>query len=479
MSSSPHPRRWSLRTRLIVEQVVLIALVCAAIGVVSVFALREFLVDRVDRQLVETTEQVVRSVPPMRAAPPRNPLDRPGFGAGTLVVLIRPDGIDGARVRSTGDGPEDLPVGELSALGSVPPDGRPRTVLVSDGLGDYRVIAVRVPGGTVVVTGLSLGEADDTVLRTGFIVGGVALAGLIAVSLAGALIIRRALRPLERVAATAGRVAELPLHQGKVALAERVPEQDTDPDTEVGQVGQALNRMLDHVGSALDARYASETRVRQFVADASHELRTPLAAIRGYAELTRRSADEVPPQVGHALRRVESEAVRMTSLVEDLLLLARLDAGRPPARDPVDLSLAVVDGVSDARIAGPDHDWRLELPPEPVVVRGDGHKLQQVLANLLSNARTHTPPGTTVTTALRPTGGGVELTVADDGPGIPAGLQPEVFERFARGDTSRSRAAGSTGLGLAIVAAVVAAHGGEVSVDSRPGRTVFTVRLPG
>jgi two-component system OmpR family sensor kinase len=257
-----------------------------------------------------------------------------------------------------------------------------------------------------------------------------------------------------------------------------VPEADTDPNTEVGQVGAALNRMLGHIGAALSARQASETRVRQFVADASHELRTPLAAIRGYAELTRRSGDDVPPNVAHAIRRVESESARMTLLVNDLLLLARLDSGRPLDSEQVDLSRLVVDAVSDAHIAGPRHAWRLALPPDPVVITGDTQRLHQVLANLLSNARTHTPPGTTVTTGLATQNGHVVLTVADDGPGIPPEVLPEAFERFARADTSRSRSAGSTGLGLAIVAAVVAAHDGSVGVTSVPGDTVFTVRLP-
>jgi two-component system OmpR family sensor kinase len=232
------------------------------------------------------------------------------------------------------------------------------------------------------------------------------------------------------------------------------------------------------VASALEARHDSETRVRHFVADASHELRTPLAAIRGYAELARRGRDAVPPDIAHALRRVESESARMTTLVEDLLLLARLDSGRPLATAPVDLSRLVADVVSDAHVAGPEHHYRLALPAEPVLVTGDGPRLHQVIANLLTNARTHTPPGCTVTASVATDRGAAVLTVADDGPGIPAELLPEVFERFARGDTSRSRAAGSTGLGLAIVAAVVAAHHGTVEVASRPGATVFTVRLP-
>jgi two-component system OmpR family sensor kinase len=302
---------------------------------------------------------------------------------------------------------------------------------------------------------------------------------LIIAGAVGAVIVRRTLAPLQRVAGIATRVSELPLHEGEVALAVRVPERDADPGTEVGQVGLALNRMLGHIGAALTARHATETRVRQFVADASHELRTPLAAIRGYAELTRRSQAEVPAEIAHAMSRVESEADRMTVLVQDLLLLARLDAGRPLDAASVDLTRLVLDAVSDARIAAQGHQWQLELPAEPVMVVGDVDRLHQVLANLLSNARTHTPPGTTVTTGVAVSAGrGVELTVTDDGPGIAGGLLPDVFERFARGDSSRSRAAGSTGLGLSIVAAVVEAHGGTVGVVSEPGKTRFTVRLP-
>ena len=225
--------------------------------------------------------------------------------------------------------------------------------------------------------------------------------------------------------------------------------------TKTGAVAQALipvarksraeqaatfNRMLDRIAGALSARHASETRVRQFVSDASHELRTPLAAIRGYTELAQRKRDELPADVAHAVSRVESEAQRMTTLVEDMLLLARLDEGRPLERTQVDLSQLVVDAVSDAHATGPGHDWSLDLPEEPVLITGDHARLHQVLANLLANARTHTPAGTSVVTSLSVLpGGDVQLTVADDGPGIPAKLQPEVFERFARGDSSRSR----------------------------------------
>ncbi|MEU4743427.1 HAMP domain-containing sensor histidine kinase [Actinosynnema sp. NPDC023658] len=463
-------------------QVVLLAVVCAIIGVATGFALRDSLVKQLDGKLWESAVKIGRNSQrmqyPMPGGARPGPLDDPGFPPGTLALVRLGDGVTDTQRQPTGFGDrEGLSTAVAGQMETVPVDGQAHTATL-DGLGDHRLLSVGTPGGGVVTVGMPLADVNSTVGRMAWILGGVALAGVITVSLAGALIVRRTLRPLERVAATASRVAELPLHQGEVALAERVPEEYADPDTEVGQVGLALNRMLGHVGKALEARHASETRVRQFVADASHELRTPLAAIRGYAELTRRTPDEVPEQIAHAMRRVESEAVRMTSLVEDLLLLARLDAGRPLARDPVDLSRLVVDTVSDARIAGPGHEWRLELPPDAVQVTGDEHKLHQVLANLLSNARTHTPPGTTVTTSLSTTDGAAQVSVSDDGPGIPAGLQAEVFERFSRGDTSRSRAAGSTGLGLSIVAAVVASHNGTVRLASRPGRTTFTVRLP-
>jgi two-component system OmpR family sensor kinase len=370
-----------------------------------------------------------------------------------------------------------LDTDQRAAVTSVPVDGRPRTVDVP-GLGDYRLIAVQATDGSTLVTGLPLGPAHETVWRLVLVEAIVAGAALVMAGLAGAFIVRASLSPLRRVAATARRVTELPLAKGEVDLSVRVPDADTDTRTEVGQVGAALNRMLGHVGDALAVRHASETRVRQFVADASHELRTPLAAIRGYAELTRRGRETVPGDVAHALGRIESESARMTTLVDDLLLLARLDSGRPLDRDPVQLSQIVVDSVNDAHAVSPDHRWMLELPDDPVTVTGDSARLRQVLANLLANARTHTPAGTTVTTSLAVVDGSAIVSVADDGPGIPDQVLPDVFERFARGDTSRSRAAGSTGLGLAIVAAVVDAHGGRVEVSSRTGATVFRVHLP-
>ena len=213
----------------------------------------------------------------------------------------------------------------------------------------------------------------------------------------GAGLVQFSLRPLRRVAATATKVTELPLDSGEVTLPAGVP--DTDPRTEVGQVGAAFNRMLFHVERALGRRAASEARLRRFAADASHELRTPLSAIRGYAELALRHRGPVPEDVTHALTRVQSESARMSVLVDDLLLLARLDAGRPLEREPVDLSRLAIDVTSDARVARREHHWRLDLPSDPILVRGDEHRLHQVLANLMSNAGKHTPPGSTVSVA--------------------------------------------------------------------------------
>jgi two-component system OmpR family sensor kinase len=493
MFSNLRARGRTLSARLIAEQLALLALVCLVIGVATVFAVRALLIDQLDGQIIGASSRATNfdrnglggyggpgAGPGSPRGPDRGPpIEAPGLPPGTITALIQSGGEVRANRLALGTAePQSLTGPLLNTLLGVPVDGHVRTFALGD-LGDYRLIAVTTDRGDTLVTGLPLEPTHSTLMTTALILGGVSLAGLVITGLAGVVLVRRTLRPLTRVAATASRVAELPLDRGEIALSVRVPEADTDPGTEVGKVGAALNRMLGHIGNALAVRHASETRVRQFVADASHELRTPLAAIRGYAELAERRRADVPPEVAHAISRVESEAVRMTGLVEDLLLLARLDAGRPVDWGPVEISQLVVDAVSDARAAGQDHIWKLDLPPEPLAAHGDKLRLHQVLANLLANARTHTPPGTTVTTSLSIRDDWVELAVTDNGPGIPMHLQAEVFERFARGDSSRSRAAGSTGLGLAIVAAVVQAHHGTVELTSQPGKTRFTVRLPG
>jgi two-component system, OmpR family, sensor kinase len=474
---------WTLRARLLAALIVLLALICLIVGVVTQVVARSYLVAQVDTRL---------STLPNHAAhmqPGTSPPDFvPAAGGGSPLAIGAIFNVDGRTqsgvVNANGYGTTAATTQQIAALQEVPVDGQAHTIHLPN-LGDYRATAAPAinPGpdkhafGTAVLA-LPLSTVNASLVRLGITELCVTIAGLIAVGLVGEIIIRRTLRPLNRVAAIATRVSEMELDRGEVALKMRV--QDTDPRTEIGQVGASLNRMLGHVSNALAVRQASEVRVRQFVADASHELRTPLAAIRGYAELTRHAgAGTVSEDVAHAMRRVESESARMTTLVEDLLLLASLDAGRPLVHSEVDLSMLVVDVVSDAHIAGGQHEWSLELPDGVVTVTGDGPRLHQVIANLLGNARVHTPAGTKVTVALAPQpDGSATISVTDNGPGIPESLLPEVFERFARGDSSRSRAAGSTGLGLAIVAAVVEAHGGTVEVTSYPGRTAFVVTLP-
>ncbi|MGV0100872.1 sensor histidine kinase [Streptomyces californicus] len=537
-------RPWTLRTRLVVSAVSLIAVVAAVIGSVTAIAFHSYLYGKLDDQLHSVVERAQRPPGPvplpesLREAGPLGFVGGGGQPLGTFGALVGEGGdVTASKVVADSglraqESAKPLTDDQAQALEAAAPGSGEGTRSVDlPGLGGYRVEAATTAEGSTVLVGIPSAEVSRALTTLIVVEVCVTAAGLLAASIAGTALVGVALRPLRRVAATATRVSELPLHSGEVALVERVPDAEADPRTEVGQVGAALNRMLGHVGAALAARQESETRVRQFVADASHELRTPLASIRGYAELTRRAggggaAPGPDPVTRHALGRIESEADRMTGLVEDLLLLARLDAGRPLSYGSTDLLPLVVDAVSDARAAdrpgsqphdgpaagltvtGPGsqpydgpaaadrpgtgsgaarHRWRLELPAEPVTVRADSARLQQVLVNLLANARTHTPPGTTVTVSVRPparAGGPVALEVRDDGPGIPVALLPHVFERFARGDASRTRgsdgggATGSTGLGLAIVQAVVTAHGGRVRVESAPGRTVFAVELP-
>ncbi|CCK29031.1 two-component system sensor kinase [Streptomyces davaonensis JCM 4913] len=488
----------TLRTRLVVASVVLIAVVCAVIGTATTLALRSHLYDQLDERLTEVVGRAAGFGGPPGSDPAKgNAVDKAsGFSIdrlvtsgpqpeGTVVAEVHNGSITAAKVGEkdesstdiSGMKAKDLTEDQIRALNSVAQDDEKHTVDLGGGLGEYRVEYKTGVNGSFYVA-IPTEEVSSTLSTLILIEISVTAAGLIAASLAGTVIVGVATRPLRKVAATATRVSELPLHTGEVNLNERVPESECDPHTEVGRVGAALNRMLDHVHSALHSRQQSETRVRQFVADASHELRTPLASISGYAELTRRGREDVGPDTRHALGRIESEAGRMTLLVEDLLLLARLDAGRPLQFEQTDLVPLVVDTISDARAAGRDHNWRLDLPDEPAPISADAARLQQVLVNLLANARTHTPPGTTVTARVLRRGPWLCVDVEDDGQGIPADLLPHVFERFARGDSSRSRASGSTGLGLAIVQAVATAHGGAVTVDSVPGRTVFTVHLP-
>jgi two-component system OmpR family sensor kinase len=295
--------------------------------------------------------------------------------------------------------------------------------------------------------------------------GGVTIVLLVATW----FIVRRGLRPLRRMGETARTIVASDLSRRVEPANER---------TEVGQLGQALNTMLDQLEAAFAERARTEQKLRHFVSDASHELRTPLTSMRGYAELLRRNPDMSSEDIVLAMRRIEAEAQRMGILVDDLLLLARLDQGRPLERRPVDLDAMARDAYSDARVTDPRRTISLRVLA-PLVVTGDDLRLRQALGNVLRNALVHTPPGTPVEIELRPDDGHAVLEVVDHGPGVPAGHAERIFERFHRADPGRSRDQGGSGLGLSITSAIVGAHGGTVSVHPTPGGgATFRIELP-
>jgi signal transduction histidine kinase len=483
--------RTPLQVKLIVATLALVTVALALIGVASVAALDGYLVGRLDNQL----EQVARSAagkPPELAGPgPRRGPPSP--------FLVQYRNADGSL------GPEDK---NLLEEGQQPPqmpddpawfEAHTRevtTVPATGGDGRWRVAVQprRDGSGGSVVVAASLDAIDATTRQLRLIDLVVSAVVLLAVAVLGAAIFRASLRPLVDIEQTARAIAA-------GDLTRRVP--DRDPRTEVGRLGRALNTMLAQIESAFGARAASEAsarrseeaarhsedRMRRFVADASHELRTPLTTIRGFAELYRQGAARDPAELDRLMRRIEDQAARMGLLVEDLLLLARLDQQRPLDRDPVDLLALAAEAVNDAHAVAPDRRIELVLGTgdgdvgTALVVLGDDQRLRQVLANLVNNALTHTPAGSPVEVRVgtAPLDGrpGAAVEVVDHGPGLTPEQTERVFERFFRGDPARSSAAGGTGLGLSIVAALVAVHGGTVQVDSVPGRGArFRVVLP-
>ena len=467
----------TLGRRLVLRVAALVALVAVGLSTVVALGVYNIQINQMDGRLDGAIHR-------MTGGPGQG--SGPGFGGqeiGTIFASQTGDLITGwilvDRASTTGVRPASLSVEAAQQLAALQLSSGAKTTIHLADYGLYRV-TVQSDATSRVLLGVPMSQLTSTM--TSLVVFEALLTGVV---LAAAVVAARgvvvgSLAPLNRLAATATTVSNLPLESGEVEGIVRVSAADTDPVSEVGRVGLAFNHMLDNVEGALAARHASEVKLRQFVADASHELRNPLAAIRGYAELTRRERADMSPAMAHAMGRIESESDRMSSLVEDMLLLARLDSG--PALDlaPTDVTEVVLNATSDARAAGPDHRWSLSLPDEPVLALADRYRLHQVLANLLANARTHTPAGTRVETAVAVADGMAVITVTDDGPGVPPELQASVFERFTRAEVSRVRKQGgsSTGLGLAIVAAVIAAHHGTASVDSRPGRTTFTVRIP-
>jgi two-component system OmpR family sensor kinase len=464
----------SLTTRLVLVAVLLVAVLAGTVSVATTLAMRSYLTHQLDDRLQEAANSLSRP-----RGPGTGPADDP-FGnqqPGTLVAGTSRSGNRAGVVLRAGFANRDR-LDDDQVAAAFRASTEPSTVAVPD-LGRYRLMRVG-PGTGALIVGLPTEDVDDSVTRLEVLALLLTLGGVLVAGGVGLVVVRRQLRPLREVAATADRVSALPLAEGEIDLADRVPERLTDERTEVGQVGAALNTLLDHVETSLDARHRSEQQVRQFVADASHELRTPLATIAGYTELARRQPEE--ENVRAALTKVEEESGRMTGLVEDMLLLARLDAGRPLAREPVDLTRLLVEAVDDARVLAPDHHWRLRMPgsghdaPQPVEVLGDEHRLHQVVTNLLTNARKHTPAGTTVTVVIREDG----FDVHDDGPGFPPDFVDHAFERFARGGQARERSAdreGGAGLGLSLVEAIVRSHGGTVTISSAPTGTTVAVRL--
>jgi len=468
------PARTPLRVRLVVALLTLVAVALVVTGLTATTQLNGYLVAQVDRDLTG-------EIPPQLLRPAAAGDDGASpFGPGRPEWL-RVTSLEGVRVTpdretDTSAAPPILTRKEILAAGR-----QPFTVAAEGDAPSWRVVVQ--PGRSNVgpvyaVRAISLADVEDTVHRLVVLELLVGFVVLVLLGGAGYVVVRRSLRPLVEVEHTAAAIAAGDLSQ-------RVPE--SDPRTEVGRLSRALNGMLVQIESAFRAREASEVaarasedKMRRFVADASHELRTPLTSIRGFAELYRQGAAPEPADVARAMRRVEDSAAQMGLLVDDLLLLARLDQQRPLDRSPVDMVALAADAVQDARAVAPDRDISLTVAAgDAAVVLGDDLRLRQVLSNLVSNALSHTPAGSPVDVEVAVRSGEVHLSVRDRGPGLAPEDAARIFERFFRADASRTRAAGGTGLGLSIVAALVAAHGGQVGVDTAPGAgATFWVRLP-
>ncbi|GAB3158890.1 HAMP domain-containing sensor histidine kinase [Micromonospora sonneratiae] len=498
----PLPRRWghwTLRSRLVVVIVALASVALIAANVAGLVLLRSYLVERVDEQLKRVIRPYTGSMPPDFGLITPRANRPPGGGPGQAVLLLHPDGTVLSRTTWPDElSPPDL--GGFAELSHRADERRPFTVRSRDGDSNWRVLVERTDSGGLVALAHSLRDVDATSDGLLLIDGAVLLLVVLVLGLTSASMVRIGLRPLTRMETISAEITA-------GDLSRRVEE--TDPHTEPGRLGIALNTMLDRIGAEMAARTTSEQRLRQFVADASHELRTPLTSIRGFAELYRRGGAPPGPLLDETMGRIEGEAARMGELVEDLLLLARLDLQRPIRHRPVDLLAIAADTIRDAYARMPDRPVRLAgFGPddggfEPVTVLGDEHRLRQVATNLVSNALRHTPSGTRITvrvgrsaaTTVRTkpvtvaddqfgwtdrAGGLAVLEVEDDGPGIPAEHADRIFERLYRVDPSRTRSPGvGSGLGLSIVAAIVQGHGGRVELVTGEGRgSVFRVLLP-
>lgn len=484
--SSPFSQ-WSLRNRLVLGVVILSTLGFITSGVVAQKQLESFLIHQIDDQLVSVASGALPRVnragivddhefQERRGIVEEDDDDAPPTPLNQVPTSISLTLLDsnGAVVAGIGGDLNTVSVRDYIA-GYSPEEvaefeGEPFTVRAEGE--NFRVLALPLPSslGSVAIA-QSLNDVDRTLSRLQwlFFLIGFVIVGLIA--LASRTVIKVGLKPLSDVEVTAAQIAA-------GDLSARLPE--ANPTTEVGRLTTSLNTMLARIEESFAIRKTSEEKLRRFVADASHELRTPLTAIRGFAELHRQGAVTGKEETKQLLARIEGESIRMGSLVEDLLLLARLDQAREMERLPVDIAKATRDAVASAQVAGPGHLISLIGDADELYTLGDQHRIHQVVANLLANARTHTPVGTPITVSIAQSGDGVRIAVADAGPGLSEEDQRRIFERFYRADSSRVRIEGEgSGLGLSIVDAVMKAHGGNVSVNSVIGKgSTFTLFFP-
>ncbi len=479
----------SLRLRLLLALVALVAVGLLVADAVTYASLRSFLVTRVDQQLEQARGPAVRALlesgsggsPSLPGGPPGGV---PNLPPGTYVAIIDSSGRTVSATAFTYGGesvaPPSLP-SDLSKLVTTNPEGATVTVGATGSRLTYRVLVWGVTATTgadyIVVVAVPLSDLKQTLGRLLLIEVLVTVGVLLGLGGLAWWIVRREMRPLEDMAVTAGAIAA-------GDLTRRV--EPAEPRTEVGRLGLALNAMLAQIEQAFARRKASEDALRRFLAQASHELRTPLASIRGYAELFRRGAKDRPEDLELAMRRIEQEGARMGVLVEELLLLARLDEGRPLKREPVDLAQVATDAVADARITDPGRVIDLAVS-DPVVLEGDEVRLRQVAANLVMNALVHAGPEAQVLVGARAHDGWAELEVSDDGVGMSPEVAEHVFEPFFHADgepgeessPGEAKAKSTTGLGLAIALGIAQAHGGTIDLRTAPGQgSDFIVRLP-
>jgi two-component system, OmpR family, sensor histidine kinase TrcS len=486
--ATPWWRPRTLRRQLVLGVSAVVTIVLLVVGVISVLSLSTYVYAMTDADVATSLDSLDHSYARYLAGESGQHVEIGaallGFteqNAGNVIAVIHHGDVTGSAVFYEDDpraGPPDV-VAAIKAQSWR--DGEIRTVRLGK-LGPYRVSSQKTSAGDELVVGLSLALVNKTISRKIVSATVLSIAALLVTSGLTALVVGYALRPLRRVAVTAAEVAGTTLTGDDHRITTRVRPGDTDPNNEVGIVGYTFNRLLDNVDSALAHRAESDRRMRQFITDASHELRTPLAALQGYSELTRQDSAALPPTTEYALARIESEAARMASLVDELLLLSRLGEGDDLRTEDVDLADIVLNAVNDAAVAAPSHQWVKDLPDDPVWVSGDSDRLHQLVSNLLTNGWVHTPPGVTVTTSItcyRFTSEPpyAELVVADDGPDINPELLPHLFDRFVRAKDAPHEGGGN-GLGLAIVDSIVKAHNGSVTAESGGGRTIFRVRLP-